>query len=91
MRFIRLEYIPFIVLVLAIAQMASFADRGVFELSYVVAALFSFLSLGAGVGVYLYLRHKDTNGARIAITTGVLFFILLFGLGEYIFATYFPV
>ena len=75
---------------LAVAQMASFADQGVFELSYAVAGLFSFISLASGVATFLYLRNRDVTGARIAITTGVLFFIVLFALGEYLFMTYFP-
>jgi hypothetical protein len=90
MRFLKPEYIPLIVLILAIAQMASFADQGVFEMSYAVAGLFSFVSLASGVGVFLYLKNRDVTAARIAITTGVLFFILLFAAGEYLFATYFP-
>ncbi len=90
MRFLKPEYVPLIVLILAVAQMASFADQGIFELSYAVAGLFSFVSLASGVGIFLYLKDKDVTGARIAMTTGVLFFILLFALGEYLFATYFP-
>jgi hypothetical protein len=85
-----MEFVPLIVLILAVAQMASYADEGVFELSYAVAELFSFISLASGVGTFLYLRKRDQTAARIAITTGVLFFILLFGVGEYLFATYFP-
>lgn len=90
MRFLKPEYVPLIVLIIAVAQMASFADQGIFELSYAVAGLFSFVSLASGVGTFLYLKDKDVTGARIAMTTGVLFFILLFALGEYLFATYFP-
>ena len=90
MRFLRPEYVPLIVLILAVAQMASFADRGVFELAYSVAELFSFLSLGSGVGIYFYLRNRDATAARVAIATGVLFFVALFAAGEYLFAAYFP-
>lgn len=90
MKFLKPEYIPLIVLILAVAQMASFADQGIFELSYAVAGLFSFISLACGVGLFLYFRDKDVTAARIAVTTGVLFFILLFAAGEYLFATYFP-
>ncbi len=90
LRFLKLEYAPTIALILAVAQMASFADQGVFQLSYAVAGLFSFVSLASGLGVFLYLRTKDLMAARVAITTGVLFFIVLFALGEYLFATYFP-
>jgi hypothetical protein len=90
LRFLKPEYIPLIVLILAIAQMASFADQGVFELSYAVAGVFSFICLASGVGIFLYLRSRDVTAARIAITTGVLFFILLFAAGEYLFLTYFP-
>jgi hypothetical protein len=90
LRFLKPEYIPLIVLVLAIAQMASFADQGVFEQSYAVAGVFSFICLASGVGTFLYLRNRDVTAARIAITTGVLFFILLFAAGEYLFLTYFP-
>jgi hypothetical protein len=90
LKFLKAEYIPLIVLVLAVAQMVSFADQGVFALSYAVAGLFSFISLGSGVGLFLYLRSRDVTAARIAITTGVLFFIVLFAAGEYLFATYFP-
>ena len=90
MRFLKLEYAPTIVLILAIAQMASFADLGVFELSYAVAGLFSFISLVTGLGVFFHLRNRDLAAARLAITTGVLFFILLFAVGEYLFAMYFP-
>ncbi len=75
---------------LAVAQMASFASVGLFEQSYAVAGLFGFFSLVSGVAVYLYLRNKDVTAARIAIATGVLFFIMLFGIGEYLFATYVP-
>jgi len=90
LRFLKLEYAPTIVLILAIAQMASFADLGVFELSYAVAGLFSFISLVTGLGVFFHLRNRDLAAARLAITTGVLFFILLFAVGEYLFAMYFP-
>jgi hypothetical protein len=90
MKFLKPEYVPFVVLVLAVAQMASFADQGIFELSYAVAGVFSFISLGSGVAVFLYLRSRDVTAARIAITTGVLFFIVLFAAGEYLFASYFP-
>jgi hypothetical protein len=90
MRLLRLEYAPTIVLVLAVAQMASFADQGLFALGYAVAGLFSFISLACGVGIFLHLRNRDVTAARIAITTGVLFFVLLFALGEYLFATFFP-
>jgi len=75
---------------LAVAQMASFAKAGLFEASYAVAGLFSFASLASGVGVYVYLRSEDVTAARIAIATGVLFFIMLFAIGEYLFATYIP-
>src|SRR5207302_709004 len=37
LRFLKLEYAPTIVLILAIAQMDSFADQGVFWPSYSVA------------------------------------------------------
>ena len=90
MRFLKLEYAPTIVLILAMAQMASFADQGVFWPSYSVAGLFSFISLASGVGVFFHLRNTDLAAARVAIATGVLFFILLFAFGEYLFATYFP-
>jgi hypothetical protein len=90
MKFLKLEYIPFIVMILAVAQMASLANQGVFELSYEVAGVFSFISLASGVGIFLYLRNKDVAAARIAITAGILFFIILFAAGEYLFATYFP-
>lgn len=90
MKFLKPEYVPLIVLILAVAQMASFADQGIFQLSYAVAGLFSFVSLACGVGLFLHLRNKDVTAARIAVTTGVLFFILLFAAGEYLFATYFP-
>ena len=89
-RFLKLEYAPTIVLILALAQTASFADLGVFELSYAVAGLFSFISLVTGLGVFFHLRDRDLAAARLAITTGVLFFILLFAVGEYLFARYFP-
>jgi hypothetical protein len=90
LRFLKLEYAPVIVLILAIAQMVSFAELGVFELSYAVAGLFSFISLVTGLGVFFHLRNTDLAAARLAITTGVLFFILLFAVGEYLFAMYFP-
>ncbi len=90
MRFLRIEFLPTISLVLALAQMASFADQGVMDLSYAVAALFSFISLACGLGGYLYLRRREVAAARIALSTGVLFFVLLFGLGEYLFSYYFP-
>ena len=90
MRFLKLEYAPTVVLLLAIAQMASFANAGLFEQSYAVAGLFSFISLASGVAIYLYLRDKDVTAARMAIATGVLFFIMLFAIGEYLFTTYFP-
>ena len=91
MRFLKLEYAPTIVLMLAVIQMASLANAGYFEASYAVAGLFSFISLASGVAAYLYLRGRDSTAARIAISTGVLFFIMLFGVGEYLFATYIPV
>jgi hypothetical protein len=90
LRFLKLQYAPFIVMILAVAQMASFAGLGIFELSYAVAGLFSFISLVTGVGVFFHLRNRDLQAARLAITTGVLFFILLFAAGEYLFARYFP-
>jgi hypothetical protein len=90
LKFLKLEYAPTLVLVLAIAQMASFASAGRFEASYAVAGLFSFVSLASGVGIYFYLRNKDETAARIAVATGLLFFIMLFGIGEYLFATYIP-
>ena len=90
MKLLKLEYAPTVVLMLAVAQMASFANAGLFGASYAVAGLFSFVSLASGVGGYLYLRGKDVPAARIAIATGVLFFIMLFGVGEYLFATYVP-
>jgi hypothetical protein len=90
LRFLKLEYAPTIVLILGIAQMASFAGLGVFELSYAVAGLFSFISLVTGVGVFFHLRDRDLAAARLAIITGVLSFILLFAVGEYLFAMYFP-
>ena len=90
MRFLKLEFIPLVVLILAVAQMASYADAGVFEMSYAIAGAFSFISLASGVGIYLYLKGRDVTAARIAITTGVLFFIMLFAAGEYLFSTYFP-
>lgn len=90
MKFLKLEFIPLVVLILAVAQMASYADAGVFELSYTVAGVFSFVSLASGVTLYLYLKSRDVAAARIAITTGVIFFIMLFAAGEYLFSTYFP-
>jgi hypothetical protein len=90
LKFLKLEYAPTVILVLAVAQMASFANAGLFEESYAVAGLFGFCSLGSGVAVFLYLRNKDVTGARIAIATGVLFFVMLFAIGEYLFATYIP-
>ena len=50
MKFLKLEYIPLIVLILAVAQMASYADAGIFEMSYAIAGVFSFISLASGVG-----------------------------------------
>ncbi len=91
MKILRLEYAPTILLILAVVQMASLASAGLFEASYAVAGLFSFFSLGSGIAIYLYLKGKDLTAARIAIATGVLFFIMLFGIGEYLFATYVPV
>lgn len=90
MKFLRLEYVPTIVLLLAVAQMASFSNAGLFEASYAVAGLFSFFSLASGVAIFLYLRRKDLTAARIAIATGILFFLMLFGIGEYLFVTYIP-
>ncbi len=90
MKFLRLEYAPTVILMLAVVQMASFTSVGLFEQSYAVAGLFGLFSLLSGVLVYLYLRKKDVTAARIAIATGVLFFIMLFGVGEYLFATYVP-
>ncbi|HUI01888.1 MAG TPA: hypothetical protein VLX56_09705 [Nitrososphaerales archaeon] len=90
MRFLKLEYVPLTVMILAVAQMASFADQGVSQLSYAVAGLFSFISLGSGIVIYFLLRRRDVAAARFAITTGVLFFVVLFGAGEYLFSTYFP-
>ena len=90
MKVLKLEYAPTILLILAVVQMASLANAGLFEASYAVAGLFSFLSLASGISVFLYLRGRDLNAARIAIATGVLFFIMLFGIGEYLFATYIP-
>ena len=55
-----------------------------------MAGLFSFCSLVSGVAVFFYLRNRDVTAARIAIATGVLFFIMLFAIGEYLFATYIP-
>jgi hypothetical protein len=91
LRLLKLEYAPTIVLILAVAQMASFANAGLFKQSYAAAGLFSFISLASGVAIYAYLRNKDVTAARIAIVTGVLFFILLFAVGEYLFSAYFPV
>ena len=91
MKFLKLEYAPTVLLILAVVQMASLANAGLFEESYAVAGLFSFFTLASGVGIYLYLRGRDVTAARIAIATGVLFFIMLFGIGEYLFATYVPV
>jgi len=51
---------------------------------------FSPISLGSGVGLLFYLRKRDVTAARIAFATGILFFVLLFGLGECLFATFFP-
>jgi hypothetical protein len=90
LKFLRLEYAPTIVLILAIVQMASLANAGLFEASYAIAGLFGFVALVCGVAVFLYLRKRDVAAARIAIATGVLFFIMLFGIGEYLFATYIP-
>jgi hypothetical protein len=90
LKFLKLEYAPTVVLVLAVAQMASFANAGLFVDSYAVAGLFSFCSLVSGVAVFLYLKNRDLTAARIAIATGVLFFIMLFAIGEYLFATYVP-
>ena len=90
MKFLKLEYIPLVVLILAVAQMASYADAGVFEMSYAVAGVFSLVSLATGVTLYLYLKGRDVTAARIAITTGVLFFVVLLAAGEYLFSTYFP-
>jgi len=90
MRFLRLEYAPTIFLLLAVAQMASLADAGLFVESYSVAGLFSFFSLASGVASYFYLRSRDLTAARIAIATGILFFLMLFAIGEYLFATYVP-
>ena len=90
MKFLKLEYAPTVVLILAIAQMASFANAGLFQQSYAVAGLFSFISLASGLAVFVYLRNKDTTAARVAIATGILFFIMLFAIGEYLFATYIP-
>lgn len=90
MKVLKLEYAPTVLLILAIVQMGSLANAGLFEASYAVAGLFSFFSLGSGVGVFIYLRGRDRTAARIAIATGILFFIMLFGIGEYLFATYIP-
>jgi len=90
LKFLKLEYAPTVVLMLAVVQMASFASVGLFAESYAVAGLFSFASLASGVGIYLYLRNRDQTAARISITTGILFFLMLFGIGEYLFATYIP-
>jgi len=75
---------------LAFAQMAYMADQGTFQLSFEVAGLDSPVALGSGVVLFLYLRKRDVTAARIAFATGTLFFVLLFGLGEYLFATFFP-
>jgi len=90
LRLLKLEFGPTVVLIFAVAQMASFADQGIFEMSYAVAGLFIFISLASGVGIFLHLRGRDPTSARAAIATGVLFFILLFAFGEYLFAMYFP-
>jgi hypothetical protein len=90
LRFLRLEYAPTIVLILAFALMASLADQGVFELIYAVAGLFSFISAATGLAVFFQLRNSNLTAARLALTTGIIFFILLFALGEYLFALYFP-
>lgn len=90
MKVLKLEYAPTVLLILAVVQMASLANAGLFEASYAVAGLFSFFSLASGVGVFLYLRKRNKTAARIAIATGVLFFIMLYGIGEYLFATYIP-
>lgn len=90
MKILKLEYVPTILLVLALAQMASFASVGLFQESYASAGLFAILSLASGVAAFLYLRGRDLTAARIAISTGVLFFLMLFGVGEYLFATYVP-
>ena len=66
------------------------AVLGIFERSYAVAGLFSFISLATGLGIFFHLRNRDLAAARVAITTGVLFFIVLFAVGEYLFALYFP-
>ncbi len=88
--FLKLQYAPTVFLVLAVVQMASLANDGLAQLSYAVAALFSFLALVSGAAAYLYLRKRDAPAARLAIATGVLFFVALFGAGEYLFSTYFP-
>ncbi|MDG6914806.1 MAG: hypothetical protein JRM86_05980 [Nitrososphaerota archaeon] len=90
MRVLRLEYAPTVFLMLAVAQMASLASVGLFVDSYAVAGLFGFFSLASGVAVFLYLRNKNLAAARLAIATGVVFFLMLFGVGEYLFATYIP-
>lgn len=90
MKFLKVEYTPTLVLLLAVAQMASYAHAGIFGLSYTVASFFSFVSLGSGLGIYWFLRKRDVTAARIAAATGVLFFILLFAAGEFIFASYYP-
>ena len=90
MKLLKLEYAPTVVLMLAVAQMASFANVGLFADSYAVAGLFSFVALASGVGAYLYLRKRDVTASRIAIATGVLFFLMLFVIGEYLFNTYIP-
>ena len=90
MKILKLEYLPTVVLILGVVQMGSLASAGLFEASYSLAGIFSVFSLVSGVGVYAYLRRRDITAARIAISTGVLFFIMLFGIGEYLFATYIP-
>jgi hypothetical protein len=90
MRFLRPEYVPLVIAVLAFGQMAYMADQGTIQLSFEVAGLLSFFSLASGVGLFLYPRTRDVTAARIAFATGILFFVLLFGAGEYLFAAYFP-
>ena len=90
MKFLKLEYAPTVFLLLAVAQMASLANAGLFVDSYSIAGLFSFFSLASGLAAYFYLRNKDVTAARIAIATGILFFLMLFAIGEYLFATYVP-
>jgi hypothetical protein len=91
LKFLKLEYAPTVILILAVAQMASYANAGLFEQSYAVAGLFSFVSLASGVAIFVYLRNRDTTAARVAIASGIIFFIMLFATGEYLFATYFPI